>query len=630
MHALTSRFAREWVRLAARVVCAAFLSVAATSLAIAQERPNILWLSSEDNGPQLGAYGDRFSTTPALDGLAARGMRFTRAWAAAPVCAPSRTAIITGVMPQTTGGMHMRSQVPLGAPVRMFPALLREAGYYTANNVKEDYNHPTAPDVWNDSSRTAHWRNRRPGQPFFAVFNSVTTHESQVRKRPHVPVHDPAAVRVPPFHPDTPEVRQDWAQYYDMLSAMDGEMAALLAQLDADGLAASTIVVYWGDHGVGLPRGKRWLYPAGLDVPLIVYVPERFRALAPAGYAAGAASDQLVSLLDLGPSMLSAAGIRPPDWMQGRAFMGAWRGEPRAWLEAGRDRMDERLDLSRAIRDDRFLYIRNYHPERAQGEFLAYMFETPTTQVWKARHDAGRLDAVQEAFWREKAPEELYDLAADPDAVRNLATEPAQATTLARCRAALRAHLLRTRDLGFLPEPDMRRRGGRPSPYALGQDRTAVPLERILDAADRATRGSAADTPALRAGLVDDDAAVRYWSALGLRLHGQEAVRGSATDLVRVLEDSAPAPRVAAADALARHGDDAQRDRALTTLLALADYRRDGHHAAMLALDVLVALGPAASPVRARAAALPAPERDAPSREREYVARLTKTLATSP
>jgi arylsulfatase A-like enzyme len=206
--------AMAWLRTAGAV---AVLMIAAASQAGAQGRPNILWLSSEDNGPQLGAYGDRYSSTPALDALAARGVRFTRVWAAAPVCAPSRTAIITGVLPQTTGAMHMRSEVPLGAPVRMFPSLLREAGYYTTNNVKEDYNHPTPAGVWDESSDTAHWRARRAGQPFFAVFNSVVTHESQIRKRPHPAVHDPALVRVPPFHPDTPEVRRDWAQYYDKL-----------------------------------------------------------------------------------------------------------------------------------------------------------------------------------------------------------------------------------------------------------------------------------------------------------------------------------------------------------------------------------------------------------------------------
>jgi arylsulfatase A-like enzyme len=244
-----------------RLVAAAGALIVGVSLAAAQGRPNILWISSEDNGPHIGAYGDRDASTPTLDALARRGARFTRAWAAAPVCAPSRTAIITAVLPQTTGGMHMRSEVPLPPDVQMFPVLLRAAGYYTSNNVKEDYNHPTPPGVWDDSSATAHWRKRREGQPFFAVFNLVTTHESQIRKRPHTPVHDPAQVRVPPYHPDTPEVRQDWAQYHDKMTEMDGEVAQRLRELDADGLAASTVVVYWGDHGIGLPRGKRWLYP---------------------------------------------------------------------------------------------------------------------------------------------------------------------------------------------------------------------------------------------------------------------------------------------------------------------------------------------------------------------------------
>lgn len=611
-----------------RMACVAIALLTSAWIAVAQERPNILWISSEDNGPQLGSYGDRYSTTPALDALAARGMRFTRAWAAAPVCAPSRTAIITGLAPQTTGGMHMRSEVPLGAPVRMFPALLRDAGYYTTNNVKQDYNHPTPDGVWDESSNTAHWRTRRANQPFFAVFNIVTTHESQIRKRPHTAVHDPAAVRVPPYHPDTPEVRQDWAQYYDKLTEMDAEVAARLKELEADGLADSTIVVYWGDHGVGLPRGKRWLYPAGLDVPVIVHVPDRFRSLAPAGYAPGTASDRLVSLLDLGPTVLSLAGVAPPAWMQGRAFMGPAMTAPRDWLTAGRDRMDERVDMSRSISDGRYLYIRNFHPERVQGEFLAYMFETPTTRVWKARHDAGRLTEVQDAFWQDKAPEELYDLAADPDAIRNLAMQPAHAATLDRCRVALRDHLLRTRDLGLLPEVDMHRRRGQRSPYALGMDTTVFPLERILDAADVATRRQSSDAERLQTWLADADPAVRYWSALGLRLRGTEAVRKATGPLTSLLADREPAPRVAAADALVRYGDEQARRAGLATLLATADYRRDGNHAAMLALDVIVGLGALADPIRAPAMAVPEPTagNDVPAREQDYVGRLKQAL----
>lgn len=613
--------------LVGRLAAAAGALLVCAGLAAAQDRPNILWISSEDNGPHIGAYGDPDARTPTLDALARRGARFTRAWAAAPVCAPSRTAIITAVLPQTTGGMHMRSEVPLPPDVPMFPALLRQAGYYTSNNVKEDYNHPTPPGVWDESSSSAHWRKRRDGQPFFSVFNLVTTHESQIRKRPHTAVHDPARVRVPPYHPDTPEVRQDWAQYHDKMTEMDGEVARRLAELDADGLAESTVVVYWGDHGVGLPRGKRWLYPAGLDVPLIVYVPERFKALAPEGYAPGAALTRLVSLLDLGPSTLSLAGIRPPASMQGRAFMGAFAAPPRSWLAAGRDRMDERVDMSRAIRDDRYLYVRNFRPDRPQGQYLAYMFETPTTQVWKARHDAGQLTAIQDAFWRPKAPEELYDLPNDPDAVHNLAADPAHAATLSRLRGVLHAHMRDTRDLGLLWEVEMHRRRGDRTPWALAHDDAAFPVGRVLDAAEQASSLRPEVLPALRAGLRDPDAAIRAWSALGLGWRGAEAVRGSRRDLVNLLSDEAAAPRMAAAEALVRHGGADERRQGLAAIAAAADHRRDGHQAAMLALDTVIALGELAGPIVPVMLNVPEPTAGVPAREREYIGRLKAQIA---
>ncbi len=591
-------------------------------------RPNILWISSEDNGPHLGAYGDPVATTPELDRLAARGLRFTSAWANAPVCAPSRTAIITGVSPTSTGGMHMRSEVPLPASIRLFPQWLREAGYYTSNNVKEDYNHPHTGQVWDESSAQAHWRNRAEGQPFFAVFNLTITHESQIRARPHAAVHDPAKVRVPAYHPDTPEVRQDWAQYHDKMTEMDRRAGELLRELEAAGLADDTIVFYWGDHGVGLPRGKRWLYAEGLRVPLIVHVPERFLSLAPDGYTAGASSEQLVTLMDLAPTMLSLAGTVPPAYMQGQAFMGPQRRPARAHAFAFRDRMDERYDLSRAVTDGRFLYIRNYMPHRAQGQYLAYMFEMPTTQVWKARFDAGTLTPRQSTFWQPKPAEELYELAADPDNVQNLAADEGHAPTLDALRQALRTHLLASRDLGFLPEVEMRQRSAGGSPYELGQDARGYPLPRILETADRATNGRPEDVEWLERRLRDDDAAVRYWATLGLTLRGDAVVRTRASVLAARLTDTAAAPRIAAAEALARAADDpAFRQRALDSLLADADVRRHGHYVAMLALNAIAELASVADPIRAAAAQLPGAGTEVVAREREYVARLTRDLS---
>jgi len=212
-------------------------------------RPNILWITSEDNGTELGCYEDPYARTPHIDRLAARGLKYLNAWSNAPVCAPARTTIISGMYPPSTGSEHMRSLVKLPAGFRMFPQYLRDAGYYCTNNAKEDYNLKKPGQVWDESSRQAHWRNRQPGQPFFAVFNITTSHESQLRKRPHRLVHDPSQAPVPTYHPDTPEVRHDWAQYYDKLTEMDTEVGERLDELEVAGLADHTIIFYYGDHG---------------------------------------------------------------------------------------------------------------------------------------------------------------------------------------------------------------------------------------------------------------------------------------------------------------------------------------------------------------------------------------------
>ena len=250
-------------------------------------QPNILWLSSEDNGPQLGIYGDEYADTPNLDDLGSKGMIYRHAWSTAPVCAPARTTIISGMYPPSLGAQHMRSMTRLPASMRMFPQYLRDAGYYASNNAKEDYNLEKPGKVWDESGGKAHWRKRAPGQPFFSVFNFTVTHESRIRRRPHVPVHDPARAPVPAYHPDTEESRADWAQYYDKVSEMDALAGRVLAELREDGLEEETIVLYWADHGPGMPRGKRWTYNSGLHVPLILYIPERFKQLRPPEYAAG-------------------------------------------------------------------------------------------------------------------------------------------------------------------------------------------------------------------------------------------------------------------------------------------------------------------------------------------------------
>jgi arylsulfatase A-like enzyme len=279
-------------------------SAAATAQTTSGPKPNILWITCEDMGPHLHGCGDDYSVTPNLDGLMKRGLYYKNAWSNAPVCAPARTTIISGIYPTSNGSEHMRSQTRLAPGQKMYPQLLREAGYYCTNNSKTDYNLEEPGKVWDESSPRAHWRKRAPGQPFFAIFNFIITHESQLRTRPHEWKHDPAKVRVPAYHPDTPEVRQDWAQYYDNITTMDGMAGKVMDELRADGLEEDTIVFFYGDHGSGMPRNKRWPFNSGLNVSIVVHIPEKFKHLAPPEYKPGGTTDRLVGLVDLAPTLM--------------------------------------------------------------------------------------------------------------------------------------------------------------------------------------------------------------------------------------------------------------------------------------------------------------------------------------
>ena len=349
------------------------LALAATSVASAgsatgsPEPPNILWLTTEDISPALGAFGDPYARTPHLDRLARDGVRYTRAYATAPICSPSRSALITGVYASSLGTQHLRSPIPIPGFVRTLPEYLRERGYFTSNNSKTDYNFDPA-GRWDESSETAHWRHRRPGQPFFSVFNITTTHEGETNEGDDTVLaglgerHDPTRANLPPYFPDTREMRRIWARQYDLISQMGRQVGAFLKELEDDGLSANTIVFFFSDHGHGLPRYKRWLYSTGLRVPLIVRIPARCQSLA--GEAAGRASDRLVSLVDVAPTVLSLCGRPVPGHMEGRPFLGPQAPPPRAFVVGARDRADDIYDLSRSLIEDRYEYVRHYLPHR--------------------------------------------------------------------------------------------------------------------------------------------------------------------------------------------------------------------------------------------------------------------------
>lgn len=512
-------------------------------------RPNILWLVSEDNTAfYTGPYGNPLARTPQIDRLAAQGTTFDHFHAAAPVCAPSRSTIITGRPAAALGTQAMRSNRPLPPDAGFFPALLRAAGYYCTNRAKTDYNTSTPHDqAWDASGPAAHWRNRRPGQPFFAVVNFNQSHESSLHGRRPL-VTDPARVAVPAYLPDLPEVRADLAQYHDAVSRADEAIGRVLAELEADGPAGETIVFYFSDNGGAVSGSKRFLNHRGSHVPLVIRFPARYR---PEGWAPAGRRAELASFIDLAPTVLHLAGVPVPASLPGRALTS---GEPAPeYVHIFRDRMDERFDLARAVTDGRWRYIRNYVPAVPWGQPLEYLARQASFRAWAALAREGKLSGPPAAFFAPKPPEELFDCEADPDNVRNLAGDPAHAATLVRLRAALRGHLLEIGDTGFIPEPLLGQLAPDRSPTAIVGDRELYPLPELLDLIDAAqVRGSTGAAEAARrhgspivrtwaavlapaeALLSDPDAMVRLGAAEGLLRSGDHA--GAWAELARTMQ----------------------------------------------------------------------------------------------
>ncbi len=613
-----------------RTLPAAFLFISLLGrLAVAgADKPNILWITSEDHGPQMGCYGDANATTPNVDALAAKGMLFKRAWSTAPVCAPARTTIISGMYAPSTGAEHMRSMVPMPAGKKMYPEFLREAGYYCTNNLKEDYNLRKPAGLWNVSSREAHWKNRATGQPFFAIFNTTVSHESQIHSNPRPLLLDPAKVRVPAYHPDTPEVRKEWAQYYANVSAADAVAGTHLKELADAGLADDTIVFYFADHGPGLPRNKRWPGNSGLQMPMVVHFPAKWRHLAPKEYAAGGKSDRLVCFADLAPTLLSLAGVKPPEWMQGNAFAGNFQTPPPAFVHGFRGRMDESYDFIRSVTDGRYVYLRNYMPHLSHGQHVDTQFNMATTVIWRKQFDEGKSNAAQRIFWQTpKAPEELYDLQSDPDEVKNLAADPAHRAALEKLRAAQQSHARKIRDVGFLPEGEIHARSKGSTPYDVGHDDRRYPFEKIFAMAELASSLKPEALPRLRDALSDADSAVRYWGVLGILMRGESVVRSAAAELRKAQADENPFVRVAAAWALAEHGEPADVAAGIARLGEHASWGKNDVFTAMAALTVIDHLGLKAAALAPLVKTWPPTGTSPDERFDAYVPRLVKSIA---
>jgi N-sulfoglucosamine sulfohydrolase len=458
-------------------------------------RPNIVWLVAEDLSPILPAYGDSTVQTPNLDRLAAEGVRYTNAFSPSGVCAPSRLALATGMYPSSIGGNNMRVQYvkshmdQLGLvlyevvpppEVKMMSQILRENGYYCTNNDKTDYQFRHPVTAWDESSLGGHWRNRPEGKPFFAVFNFGVTHEGHVTRpyrkqlmryfEPDFPadkenyndfgeliapgewelnIPQDLPVPVPPYLPETEKSLQDIRRGYSNIIALDRQIGVILNQLEEDGLMDSTVIFFYSDHGGPLPRQKRLIYDSGIKVPLLIRSPGQ------AGK--GAYDDQLISFIDFAPTVLSIAGIRKPDHMQGKAFAGKYRaGKQRKYLHAAADRFDAQVDMIRAVRDKQFKYIRNFHPDKPYYLPVKYREQMGIMQELLRLHEKDSLNEYQGQWFRGSKPEEeLFDTRSDPHELNNLAKDPSYSRKLAELRRECDSWMTRINDMGKIPEKEI-------------------------------------------------------------------------------------------------------------------------------------------------------------------------------
>lgn len=461
--AAARRRARLHLLSVAVVAVLALLQMPRPTVQAQTKRPNVLWLIAEDFGTELGCYGTPEVWTPNLDKLAANGMRFTRAYTTAPVCSPSRSAFMTGMYQTTIGAHHHRSHrddgYKLPAGVRLLNDWLRDAGYFTANlrqlppelgfrgMGKNDWNFTYEGRPWDSD----HWDDLKTHQPFYAQINFKETHRTFVSPRRA----DPRKVIIPPYYPDHPVTREDWAKYLDAATELDEKIGKVLRRLETDGLADNTVIVFFGDNGQAHVRGKQFVYESGLHVPLLIRWPKNFPA--PKHFKPGAVSDQLVDAIDLTATTLSIAGVSKPLKMQGRVLFGEKADPPRPYSYGARDRCDETVFRLRTVRDKQYRYIRNFTPDRPllhPNEYKQKQY--PVWILLPQLAAQGKLTAAQAALVAPTMPpEELYDLDADPYEINNLvhSAKPQHKAARKRLQAALSQWIEETKDQGRVPEP---------------------------------------------------------------------------------------------------------------------------------------------------------------------------------
>ena len=540
--------------------------------AAADDRPNILWLTCEDNNVNwVGCYGNPHAETPHIDALAAEGFQYMHCYANAPVCAPSRSTWITGIHALSMGTHPMRSRYPIPHDrIRYYPDLLKKAGYFVGNARKTDYNigGRSDQDAWDTNK--ADWDALQNQQPFFMVINNTKSHESKAFGDVNNTTHSPEDVRLAKYHPDIPDIRRNYAHYHDQMKKMDTDIGLALKELERRGLAENTIVIHNSDHGGVIARSKRFLFNSGTHCPLIIRIPEKFRHLRPG--KPGTKIERLVSFIDMTKTWLTICGAETPDYLQGRTFLGPG-AEPREYHVSFRSRMDERCDNVRAIRDRQFLYVRNYMPYAPWGQHLNYLWTMRATRAWEEHHLAGKTDAITGRFFGTKPMHELYDTTVDPDNVHNLVDEPRYADDVARLSTALNEWQRQNFDSGLLPESEIVKRSedAGKTIYDFVRDPSLYDLQAYQRTSAMALSQDPSTLPALYTTLKNPDAGCRYWAMVGC-FNLQDQTSLDIRVIRRHLNDDSHHVRIMAAWILYRHGDRAAAHNCWNTLLQTSSY----------------------------------------------------------
>ena len=571
------------------------------------DKPNILWITSEDNSISwVSCYGGVNTKTPAIDQLAKEGFRYTHCFDNAAVCAPTRSCWITGMYAISNGTQPMRSRnnIPHDK-IPYYPDLLKKAGYHVTNGGKTDYNigGRDDSDCWSQKGAAKKggkkkrgrrrgrygWQNCPENQPFFAIVNIGDSHESRAHGRGNGG-KDPSKMTLASYHPDLPVIRENYAKYASAVERMDGVVKRTVAQLKADKLYEDTIIVYNSDHGGVMARSKRFVYSSGIHCPLVVRIPEKWKQFYPADKP-GSTVDRIVSFVDMPKTWVSLAGAKIPDTFQGTVFLGKGT-EPEPKYHLGfRERADERYDCVRMIRGKQYAYYKNYMPYAPAGQHLAYLWKAPATPAWEKHHKEGKTNEITGRFFRPRVSEEFYDTVDDFDNVKNLIDDPKHAKKIAELKAALRAKQLELFDSGLIPETMRVRRAAanKMTIYEMVRNEKLYPLAKYLDAADLALVRDKKNLATFVKRLSDADECIRYWSIVGLLLLDKNAADAEAA-IAKAMGDEAEEVKMLAAWSLVKIGKTKEPLACLSEMLK-------GCKCAQLLYNMLDWMGPPAFPL---------------------------------